>query len=462
MDVCHHFILCFSEASENTKLAGRIYNLEKYFILLAQKLNKQETTNKELLAAISAQQQQRVQEKSALANAIGSLQGTVLQLSGKLNGEESKRKRKFLTSALNRLSNRLYHLGGKVNDDPVRGTSEIMTRETDSTSKLLGELLGKEASKALSLVGDDGAKAGPANSASSKPVVQQPAPQPQIGVTFPSTPTGQGPVGSASTSSVQPNAMLAAAKPPVSAGGYNVLPLVPAPTLPVQAEPASGPQVPLDPPSIGLSPKADPTAVSDELPVPGSVNPYEILTSSQIQPKTIFGSPGGTGMSSQGINPFEFLTTSQLPPIGLRVAKERVMKNSYLSKESKEMDGFGKQNKVERRGKQRFKQRSRGPQDTDSEGSGIKAVVSTGLNKVRKGSSNMKITNKVYKDPVYHDLVKALKMGSFSKVEGPAIPLKQQRIANQKMSHRPNVKVLNRQENDAQMKGVILQTDAKH
>eukprot|EP00794_Sanderia_malayensis_P016643 gene16643-18333_t len=482
-----------SQDNRGEKVADRVENLEKYLILLSHKLNRQETTNKELLTAIAVQQQQHMQEKSSLTNAISSLQQTVSKLTGRVNEIPQKLKqaemKKSITSAIKRISSKLRNLS----QAPARSTSELLPRKTESSSQLLGEMLGKEASNALSLVNAAGTNvpiSGGSGPPASVPVINFPASQPRN----PSTPTGQGPVGSVSSNSV---GGYVAVKSPANVAGYNILPLTSVSA--VQPEPAQLPQVPLDPPSIGLTQKADPTAVVDELPAPGSISPFEVLTTEQLQPKASLAAlpassaahlPVSSLSSLRELNALKALSKSRHP-----ASNDIPVAATDFDKISKDVDAILKKYKLKGRGKAKHKEGLKAgkvvagrkvgkAKETGSLKGSNRAKGDEREQQVRpslKTSSSPVVVKsyaaKLYKDHVLGDLKKALKIGSFRKVERPAGDLmqvkqtkpqetksQQQQLAKGRLLAQARSKVINKSDDGKVMKrvGVIIQSSAEN
>ena len=462
-------------------MAGKLENLEKYMAFLATKLQQQEQRNSELVAALAQQEQHRINEKTAFVKAVGVLQGAVTQLSNRvdvipkmLEHEKRNKYKHSLSSSLNSMSEKIGELGNKLSGNIAQ---QIQVRDTRSQTagELLGKLLGKDLEKALEgmttknkdkngeakdmPLGIDSASQvstapassviatntqplipmdllpqshmtslstpsgqGPAGSVSTNPVVpnlsyvQVPS---QTNIAAPSTPTGSGPVGSVSTMPITNQAITAdplktvsltsvASKfrPPVNVAGYNVLPL--APVVQTQA---------LEPPgTIAAQPGFPSLAAPDQI-VPGAVNPYEILTSSQMQPKVaqpvgFNGAAPLSALGSQVANPYEMLTTAQLTPPGISMAKA-IQKNR-----------LGKKEKI-----RQLENNLRKP-EREIRSKRIKKVAKTLMNKSKKiglkktsrikklkNDGEQKINTQPSNDPLEFELKKALKMGNLKEAE---------------------------------------------
>ena len=207
-------------------------------------------------------------------------------------------------------------------------------------------------------------------------------------------------------------------KPPVSAGGYNILPLVPAPRM--------QPQQPLEAPSI-ISPlppaPAAPAAAAGLAPAapaaaPGPVSPYEILTSSQMQLNSLppLGASDALLYNSQTpqINsPYEQLTSSQGPyAANYGVSKGRVARHGgqYSQTEPSKQKLHG------RRTSNRYKAAEKTSHGHNKDGE----VIGKYLTKLGSGERQINSGNTfVSKDPLVHDLDMAMKIGTFKQVEQP-------------------------------------------
>lgn len=487
------------EPTLDFEMAGRLGNVEKYMTALSEKLNQQQQANGELMAAIAAQQQQRMQERAAFANVVGNLQGTVSQLVHQVAAipelikEEKHRKYKdYLTTTINDMSQKIGQLGTRISSSKHRRTSDTQAphQRSQTAGELLGKLLGKDIADALEKseakkVGKTEAKdvssvqngpevvtapaaanpqpltpidlqpqshltslstpsgQGPAGSASSNPItpnfsfVQVPS---QTNVQAPSTPTGSGPAGSVTTmpqtelaSPIEPlktvslTSVASKFKPPVSVGGYNVLPLVP-------AAPAVVPEQPLEPPGI-ISPQPQLPSLLDGAPpiasVPGVVNPYEVLTSSQMQPKTppAAGNYGGAfmqGSAPQGGSSFEFLTSSQATPQGgYPVTKADVTNDNVGKKTNTKIEESRKKKgkklnliKIKDLASKHNKTEIKIKSEKNSSKANGKKITGLIPEKAEKGKRiKKKIQSKLMKDPIFHDLVKAMNIGTFRKVD---------------------------------------------
>lgn len=450
---------CFIEVEHDTKMAARVEKLEQYLLILTEKLSKQESTNNELLAAIATQQQQRLQEKAALANTIGSLQGTILQLNGKvdkipdeLNKENKRRQRQNLVSAINRVNSKLDLFQGKLGSHHLENASELRVRDTESTSKILEKLLQGEAQKALSLATDVPSKAlstpsgaGPVASASSSPV-QQPPPQPspQIDVSALSTPTGQGPSGSA----VQGAAAVAPAAPaPAAPAPAPVAAPAPAPAVyNLPPAPAAGQLVPLEAPGI-ISPK-DPTASADELAVPGNISPFEVLISQQMHPKTKLEKPD----PSDSLSPYDFLTTSQLDEGG-----ENRNENFNANGDEEDLLEDSQQQQQQLRHSHSRDKESQ-TTDQDIRESRVTAHANTASMNRQKNKLRTKIRNKLPNGSLYLDNLRDLEEESPRQV---GLPDQKQLKSMHAKDANTVTRSSRRRNRDSQLKGVILQTQKR-
>ena len=263
---------------------------------------------------------------------------------------------------------------------------------------------------------------GPAGSVSTNPVqpnfsfVQVPS---QTNIAAPSTPTGSGPVGSVSTmtpgavvpeqaKTVSLTSFASKFKPPVNLAGYNVLPLVP--VAPVQA------QQPLEAPGI-ISPQPAFQSLTDAaVPLPGASNPYEVLTSTQMQPNVVqplaFNGGAPLPIATQEGNPYEVLTTSQMGAGGYPVSKGKVTENSKPGKKEKiKKQSKGTSNVINgsgRHGKLMKGEIKKGKRIT---------VKKQRKNTQTKNGSRGKKLEDLNKDPLARDLVEALKLGNLKKDE---------------------------------------------
>lgn len=461
-------------------MAGRLDNLEKYITLLTTKLQEQEQRNGELVATIARQGQQRDSEKVAFVKAVGVLQGAVTQLANRvdiipkmLEKANKKRYKEYLASSINSMSEKIGELGNSLRKT---GEQQIQVRDTRSQTagELLGKLLGKDLEKALEGITSDKSKdnkgeakdtssaigtlapggmapassviatntqplvpidllpqshvtslstptgQGPAGSASSNPVLPNlPSVQLPLPANIPakSTPTGSGPYGSVSTmpiadqaatplTSMSITSVASKFKPPVNMAGYNVLPLTP-----VQV------QQPLEPPGLISSQPNLPSLINPGQTVPGAVNPYEVLTSAQMQPSVVqpagFNGAVPLPAAPQAGNPYEALTTDQIRPIGYPVAKEKVAQKENL----------GKKGKIRKTGKNfQIAQKKIGRRiSPGKENEAVqKKLKNTGKNKKvrpdKKGERKKKTSFDFLKDPLRDELDKAIKIGHLKRV----------------------------------------------
>ena len=471
-------------------MMGRLDSLEKYMASLTTRLQHQEQRNSELVAALAQKEQQRNVEKAAFIKAVGVLQGAVTQLSTRVNViprmlEQDKRNKykQSLSSTLNLMSEKIGELGNRLDRNAEQ---HIQVRDTRSqtTGELLGKLLGKDVEKALEGVAmknnkNDNGEAkdglqtvasvapvssviatntqpmipmdllpeshmtslstpsgqGPAGSVTTNPIVpnlsyvQVPS---QTNIPAPSTPIGSGPVGSVSTMPISNQALVADPlktvsltsvaskfKPPVNVAGYNVLPLAPATAVQTQA---------LESPSIVTTQPGLPSLVAPDQLVPGVINPYEVLTSSQMQPKVaqpveINPAIPFIAPNSQLGNPYEVLTTSQSIPPGHSVVKEKVIQKNTLGKK-------GKIRKISRKGKEA----DQGVRNTQIISDKNKAqnkwknirIFKTSRVKQFKRKGKKTLGTKSLNDPLGIELKKALKMGELKKVGHPITLKKKQ------------------------------------
>ena len=477
LEFCKYFLF-IPEVILDYQMAGRLDSLESYMGLLTTKLQQQEQRNSELVAALTQQEQQRNNEKTAFVKAVGVLQGAVTQLANRvdvipkmLDKEKKDRYKQYLTSSINTMSEKIGELGNRLSRERD-GQIQVRDTRSQTAGELLGKLLGKDLEKALEGITAKNSKnnngetkdisssvapmapaasvvatntqplipidllpqshttslstptgQGPAGSASTNPVLsglsyaQVPS---QTNIPAPSTPTGSGPVGSVNTmpmadilpqpQTVSLTSVASKFKPPVNVAGYNVLPL---------ATPAAIQSQALEPPGIITAQPDLPPLLNPGQTFPGAVNPYEVLTSAQMQPKIVqpVGFNGAAplpGTTSQIGNPYEVLTTAQVRPFGQTMTKGKVMQH----------DNLGKKGKIRKTSRYKNKQNDEAAKQlikevTDKEMGKWKKL---GKEKVKKSKKLekidiKKISTKLTKDPLGRELQKALKIGNLKKVE---------------------------------------------